>query len=126
MGRSGVWLPGRELKFMALHPDFPKSPYAALFADKRWFSATEELRRTACERLLPPLVAKIRTEILVWRQSAYAGASETSRALLSWWFGTEHLVEGADDNRRPGIHSFTRRRRCRLIAAQRLISLSAR
>ena len=48
---------------MALHPDFPRSPYEILRPDVRWFPAAEELRSTAYEKLLPPLVAKVREEV---------------------------------------------------------------
>ena len=48
---------------MALHPDFPISPYAPLLPEQRCFPADETLRATAYEKLLPPLVAKIREEI---------------------------------------------------------------
>ena len=71
---------------MALHPNFPRSPYETLPPDLRWFPAAEELRSTAYEKLLPPLVAKIRDEVKAWRDASYAGASATSRALLAWWF----------------------------------------
>lgn len=81
---------------MALHPEFPISPYDPLRPDHRWFPAAEELRGTAYEKLLPPLVAKIRTEVAAWRAAGYIGASATSRALLGWWFEQEHLVEDAD------------------------------
>jgi type III restriction enzyme len=81
---------------MALHHDFPKSPYAVLDPNSRWFPAAEELRSTAYEKLLPPLVANIRKEVKAWRDAGYAGASDTARALLTWWFDTEHLVEQAD------------------------------
>jgi hypothetical protein len=36
---------------MAIHPDFPKSPYAPLLAKHRWFPADEALRASAYERL---------------------------------------------------------------------------
>ncbi len=81
---------------MALHPDFPESPYAALVPLQRWFPADETLRTTSYEKLLPPLVAKIREQVYAWRQNGYAGASATSASLLRWWFETDHLVEGAD------------------------------
>ncbi|MEX2130524.1 MAG: DEAD/DEAH box helicase family protein [Pseudohongiellaceae bacterium] len=81
---------------MALHPDFPESPYEPLLPEQRWFPAAEEMRTTAYERLLPPLVAKIRDEVYAWRESGYHGTSPTSKALLNWWFNTEHLVEQAD------------------------------
>ncbi len=85
---------------MALHPNFPRSPYAILPPDLRWFPAAEELRSTAYEKLLPPLVANVREAVVAWRAAGYAGASATSRALLTWWFDTHHLIELAD-----GTHS---------------------
>ena len=81
---------------MALHPNFPLSPYEMLEPNHRWFPAAEELRSTAYEKLLPPLVANIRKEVKAWRDSGYAGSSATSRALLSWWFDTDHILETAD------------------------------
>ena len=81
---------------MALHPSFPASPYEMLDPTQRWFPAAEELRASAYEKLLPPLVANIRVEVKTWRDGQYAGASATSRALLNWWFGRDHLVEQAD------------------------------
>jgi type III restriction enzyme len=94
---------------MALHPEFPKSPYAVLLPDQRWFPAAEELRSTAYEKLLPPLVAKIRSEIMAWRDASYSGASDTSRALLNWWFETEHMVEQADGTLSPFHYYFAQR-----------------
>ena len=48
---------------MALHPDFLKSPYAPLIPGQRWFPADEALRATAYEKLLPPLVSKVREDL---------------------------------------------------------------
>jgi type III restriction enzyme len=84
---------------MALHPDFPRSPYDMLDPAVRWFPAPEDQRTTAYEKLLPPLVAHVRDGVKAWRDSGYAKASDTSRALLAWWFDTEHLVEQADRTR---------------------------
>ncbi len=81
---------------MGLHPEFPRSPYAELLPDHRWFPADEVLREKSYERLIPPLVARIREEIHAWRRSDYAGASETSRALLKWWFHQTHPFETKD------------------------------
>lgn len=81
---------------MALHPDFPSSPYVLLSPDKRWFPAAEELRTTSYEKLVPPLVANIRQAVSDWRAAGYAGASVTSQSLLAWWFNTDHLVEQID------------------------------
>jgi hypothetical protein len=46
--------------YMGLHPNFPVSPYAPLIPEQRWFPADETMRATAYDKLLPPLVAKIR------------------------------------------------------------------
>ena len=81
---------------MALHPEFPSSPYEALVPNCRWFPADESLRDTAYEKLLAPLVANIRKEVHIWRERNYEGASDVSKSLLNWWFETEHFVEGSD------------------------------
>ncbi len=94
---------------MALHPDFPRSPYAPLVPLQRWFPADETLRTTAYEKLLPPLVAKIREHVYTWRQKGYAGASATSVSLLRSWFETEHLLENADGSLSPFRYYFAQR-----------------
>lgn len=86
-----------EIKIiMALHKDFPKSPYKILDPKIRWFPADEVLREKGYKKLLPPLVHKLRQEVKEWRDSNYDGVSDTSRALLQWWFQTEHPVETPD------------------------------
>jgi type III restriction enzyme len=94
---------------MALHPSFPDSPHALLRPEHRWFPADEALRDVAYEKLLPPLVAKIRQEVFAWRASGYKGVSATSAALLRWWFETEHFVEGADGALNPFRYYFAQR-----------------
>jgi type III restriction enzyme len=82
---------------MALHPEFPKSPHTILDPDKRWFPADEELREKY-DKLLPPLVDKIRREVKEWRDKNYDGACDTSKALLKWWFQTPHpMLNSADE-----------------------------
>jgi len=94
---------------MALHKDFPRSPYEVLNPGLRWFPAAEELRSTAYEKLLPPLVAKVREEVSAWRDAKYAGASATSRALLTWWFETAHTSELADGTQMQFRYYFAQR-----------------
>ena len=94
---------------MGLHPDFPLSPYEVLPPDTRWFPAAEELRSTAYEKLLPPLVANIRKEVAAWRAGGYAGATATSLALLTWWFHTDHLLEQADGSHTSFRYYFSQR-----------------
>lgn len=77
---------------MALHKDFPKDPYAILDPLIRWFPADEDLREKGYDKLLPPLVADLRKRVKEWRDSRYDGASDTSKALLNWWFKEEHLI----------------------------------
>lgn len=81
---------------MALHPKFPKSPYEVLEPEYRWFPADEALRTQGYEKLLPPLVAELRKAVKTWRNSNYEGATETSKALLNWWFKTEHIITQTD------------------------------
>ena len=81
---------------MALHPDFPASPYAILDPATRWFPADETLREASMDNLMPPLVAQLRRKVKEFRDSGYVGATATSRTLLNWWFNTPHLLPQAD------------------------------
>ncbi len=76
---------------------------------QRWFPADEALRSTAYDKLLPPLVAKIREEVFAWRSKGYSGASATSLGLLRHWFETEHLIENADHTLSPFRYYFAQR-----------------
>lgn len=99
---------------MAIHPELPESPYAILNPDHRWFPAAEELREKSYEKLLLPLVAKVRAEVKAWRDGGYAGATNTSRALLRWWFDTEHLNGQADGSLSSFRHYFAQREAVRV------------
>ena len=81
---------------MALHPNFPASPYVVLDPSVRWFPADETLRDTGADKLMPPLVPELRKKVKEWRDSGYVGATETSKTLLTWWFKTDHLMPQAD------------------------------
>lgn len=81
---------------MALHPDFPNSPHAILRPEIRWFPADEALRESSMEKLIPPLVAKLRKEVEQFRDSGYDGAQDTSKSLLNWWFKEPHLQPQED------------------------------
>jgi type III restriction enzyme len=83
---------------MALHKDFPKNKFAILKPDIRWFPADEVLREHGYGKLLPPFVAKLRENIKKWRDKNYEGVSNTSKALLNWWFKQEHLLYEVNDN----------------------------
>ncbi len=89
---------------MALHPDFPTNPYVVLDPTVRWFPADEVLREKGYEKLLPPFVAELRKEVKTWRENGYKGATETSIALLKWWFIEEHPVP--DQNGTVGMFRY--------------------
>ncbi|MBF0236647.1 MAG: DEAD/DEAH box helicase family protein [SAR324 cluster bacterium] len=94
---------------MALHKDFPQSPHAVLEPDLRWFPADETLRKQGYEKLLPPLVSELRKKVKTWRDSNYEGASDTSAALLKYWFKIEHLIPTLDGNAVPFEYYFAQR-----------------
>lgn len=94
---------------MALHPDFPDSPHAVLDPEVRWVPTDETLRETRPEKLMPPLVAKLRREGKAFRDSGYAGARPTSRSLLRWWFQKPHLLERAAGRREEFRYFFAQR-----------------
>ncbi len=72
---------------------FITNPFEILNPDIRWVPGQDDLFQTAYEKLLPPLVHKIRKSVKDWRDKNYDGASKTSKALLNSWFNIEHWVE---------------------------------
>ncbi len=85
---------------MSLHKNFPSSPFVILDPSIRWFPADEDLRDTAANKLMPPLVPEMRKRVKEWRENEYEGASETSKALLHFWFQTEHIIENNEASSR--------------------------
>ena len=94
---------------MALHPSFPESPFEVLDPEIRWFPADESPRDTSMEKLMPPLVVELRRKVKEFRDSGYTNASDTSRALLKWWFQTPHLLEKPSGVREPFRYFFAQR-----------------
>lgn len=66
------------------------SPFEVLHPNQRWLPESQELAQTDYDKLLPPLVLKVRQAVHDWRESGYQGASETTRALLHFWFFQDH------------------------------------
>ena len=81
---------------MAIHKDFPESPFEILEPKLRWFPADEALRESSYQKLMPPLVYQLRQRVCDWRKSGYAGGTDTSKALLKWWFETPQFIKKAD------------------------------
>ena len=81
---------------MALHKNFPKDKFQILDPAVRWFPADEDLREKGYEKLLPPFVPELRERVTTWRENNYDGASETSKALLNWWFIEPHAIYEKD------------------------------
>lgn len=82
---------------MPLSEQFPTDPYVVLDPAIRWYPGDELLLTEMRGKLIPPLVDKVRQGVKAWRDSHYAGGSDTTRALLHWWFEQEHLAPRADD-----------------------------
>src|SRR3990172_11323901 len=75
---------GRE-EIMALHPNFPESPYASLDPAIRWFPADEALRESSSEKLMPPLVPQLRRKVKEWRGNGDVGGGEHNKNILHYW-----------------------------------------
>lgn len=94
---------------MALHPDFPESPYVILDPSVRWFPADETLREKGAEKLMPPLVSDLRKKVKEWRDNGYVGATPTSVTLLTWWFKTDHPMPQMDGSGNEFRYYFAQR-----------------
>jgi type III restriction enzyme len=68
-------------------------PFKILSPNERWTPSQSQMDafQSAYEKLLPPLVYKIRLAVEKWRNNDYSGASETSKSLLNFWFNQEHI-----------------------------------
>ena len=69
-------------------------PFKILAPNERWAPTQSQMDafQNAYEKLLPPLVHKIRLAVSEWRDDGYHGASDTSRSLMNFWFDHEHLI----------------------------------
>ena len=74
---------------------FITDPFEIMNPDIRWVpgSGQKDLFQSAYDKLLPPLVHKIRKAVKKWRDNEYEGISQTSKALLTFWFDREHWIE---------------------------------
>ncbi len=75
---------------MALDKNFPKSPFEIIKPNIRWYPGDENLGNIGREKLLPPLVTKIRNDVYEWRKKDYPKTTSTTKSLLNYWFNTEH------------------------------------
>jgi len=75
---------------MGLDKNFPRHPHAIISPDVRWYPGSDTIGEKGREKLLPPLVNKIRKEVYDWREAGYPNISEVSQSLLTYWFKTDH------------------------------------
>ncbi len=70
------------------------NPFKILSPNERWAPSQSQMDafQNAYEKLLPPLVYKIRLAVAEWRDDDYAGASATSKSLLKFWFDEAHYI----------------------------------
>jgi len=94
---------------MAISPNFPRDPHVIIDPAERWYPGDEIFTETGYATLLPPLVYGIRKGVKKWRDSDYAGACATTKALLNWWFETEHLQPQADGTAKQFRYYFAQR-----------------
>ncbi len=76
---------------MGLDKNFPRHPHSIISPDVRWYPGSDAIGEKGREKLLPPLVNKIRKEVYDWREAGYPNISEVSQSLLTYWFKTNHL-----------------------------------
>ncbi len=71
------------------------SPFSILSPHERWAPSKSQMDafQNVYEKLLPPLVYKIRLAVAKWREEDYRGASATTKSLLNFWFNQEHLLK---------------------------------
>ncbi|WP_333596161.1 DEAD/DEAH box helicase [Schleiferia thermophila] len=69
-------------------------PFQILSPNERWAPSQSQIEasQNAYEKLLPPLVYRIRLAVAKWRDENYAGASDTTKSLFNFWFNHEHLI----------------------------------
>ncbi len=65
---------------------FISNPFEIMPPDTRWCPSPTQIALEGYNTLLPPLVEKVRNAVFQWRKDNYTGASETSKALLEYWF----------------------------------------
>ena len=75
---------------MGLDKNFPRHPHEIIDPKVRWYPGSDAIGERGREKLLPPLVNKIRKEVYEWRDAGYPNISEVSQSLLTYWFKTEH------------------------------------
>jgi type III restriction enzyme len=75
---------------MGLHKNYPRNPYEILNPKVRWYPGSDTIGDKGREKLLPPLVNKIRQEVSNWRDAGYPNISEVTNSLLTYWFKTKH------------------------------------
>jgi type III restriction enzyme len=81
---------------MALHPEFPSSPFAPLLPAHRWFPGDDALRATAYEKLLPPLVAKIREDVGSLSPFRYYFAQREAVETVIWLYEVKRARDKYD------------------------------
>ena len=69
-------------------------PFKILSPNERWAPSQSQMDafQNEYEKLLPPLVYKVRLAVEKWRDDNYKGVSATSRSLLNFWFNQDHVI----------------------------------
>jgi len=86
-------------------------PFKILSPNERWAPTQSQIddAGNAYEKLLPPLVYKIRLAVAKWRDADYQGVSTTTKSLLNFWFNQEHLIGHPNSNQAKFSFFFSQR-----------------
>ena len=68
---------------MGLDKNFPRNPQIIINPDVRWYPGSDEIGEKGREKLLPPLVNRIRKKVYQWRKEGYPDISKISQSLLT-------------------------------------------
>ena len=82
---------------MAIHPQFPLSPYEIVLPEYRWIPSNESLKETPMKDFFLSVHA-LRKKVFTWREEGYPGISKTSNILLNWWFGNLRINNNQDES----------------------------
>ncbi|MFO8147330.1 MAG: DEAD/DEAH box helicase family protein, partial [Gillisia sp.] len=74
-------------------------PFEIKLSSNRWAPAQDQVEAVnqEYEKLLPPLVHKVREGVEKWRDAGYPDVSQTTRTLLNFWFNDDHTLANGEN-----------------------------
>jgi type III restriction enzyme len=74
-------------------------PFEIKLSSNRWAPGQDQVEAVnqEYEKLLPPLVHKVRAAVEKWRDAGYPDVSQTTRTLLNFWFNYDHTLANGEN-----------------------------